>query len=395
MIRKLTTEETTRADELFAIAFEQPLERRAADPASEDTDTRWAAFDDATGNMMSMLVVNDYCVRFDGCGCKMAGIGGVATLPQYRRRGGIRGCFEAMLPDLYASGYDFSYLYPFSTAYYRKFGYECCVQKYQVSVDLALLRPQDTAGSLHLVESGSPMTDAVRAIDAVWEKQYNMMVLHDAGDYKWLEKQDPAVKQEFTYIYRAPDGTPKAYTVFTVANQPDGRSLICSKFFFTDKEGFSGLMGLFKSMASDHRFAKFPLPASVGMQYLFPEWSQGAASWSIRTDGMVRVVNAMHALEKARYTGAGTVCLRILDPQIPENNQAFLVDFSGGRAESVISAQLPPDATLTVQSFSALISGVCDFSEAAEWMPGITVHRDTPVLSQIFYKKPLMIADFF
>ena len=393
MIRKLTPEDFPRTDELFAIAFEQSMERRPADPG--DTDTRWAAFDDATGKMMSMLVVNDYQVHFDGSACKMAGIGGVATLPQYRRRGGIRGCFEAMLPDLYANGYDFSYLYPFSTAYYRKFGYECCVQKYQASVDLALLRPENTAGTLHLVESGDPMTEDVRAVDSLWENRYNMMVRHSPEDYRWLEKLDPAVKQEFAYVYRAADGTPKAYTVFTAPNQPDGRNLICSKLFFTDREGFQGLMGLFKSMASDHRFVKFTLPASVGMQYLFPERSLGAVTWSIHTAGMVRVVNVKSVLEKACYSGAGTARLQILDPQIPENNQTFEASFTGGKAESVEPTHLPPTVTLTIPAFSALISGVCDFAEASDWMPGITVHQDAAALPNIFCRKPLLIADYF
>ena len=80
--------------------------------------------------MMSTFTVSDFTVQFDGSPCQLGGIGGVATLPQYRRRGGIRACFREALPDMYGSGYDFSYLYPFSTAYYRKFGYENCVQKY-------------------------------------------------------------------------------------------------------------------------------------------------------------------------------------------------------------------------------------------------------------------------
>ena len=393
MIRKLTTKDIPRADELFAIAFEQSLERRPADP--DDTDTRWAAFDDATGEMMSMLVVNDYDVNFDGSICKMAGIGGVATLPQYRRKGGVRGCFQAMLPDLYASGYDFSYLYPFSTAYYRKFGYECCVQKYHVTVDLALLRPENTAGTLHLAERDNPMTEAVRAIDAQWESRYNMMVRHDAGDYKWLEEQDPAAKQEFTYLYLAPDRSPKAYAVFKKADQPDGRNLVCSKFFFTDREGFSGLLSLFKSLSSDHRFVKFTLPASAGMQYLLPEWSMGAAVWSVQPAGMARVINVEKVLKKARYTGTGTTRLQIEDPQIPQNNQTYEIQFIDGRAESVKPSPFAPTVSLTIPAFSALISGVCGFREALEWMPGVTVHRDADALPLIFYRKPLFIADYF
>ena len=379
MIRKLTTpEESVRANELFAIAFEQPMTR----PCEPDDDRthRWAAFDDQTGEMTSNLVVTDFSIRFDGKSSKMGGVGGVATLPQHRRCGGIRGCFEAMLPAMYESGYDFSYLYPFSTGYYRKFGYECCVQKYHTAVDLALLNPPKTDGFCKLVEPGRPLTDDIRAVDAVWENQY-----------KWTEKADPAVKLEFTYVYYSADGAPKAYTTFAKA---DG-NLTCSRFFFIDAEGFSGLMALFKSLSADHRFVMFTLPTQTAMQYLMPEWSQGAVAWTVQNAGMVRVVNVKSVLEKAAYVGDGAVALRVYDQQIQQNDHTFAVRFAGGRAVSVEETAAPADAELSIAAFSALIAGTCDFAGAKCWMSGVKVNQNDGVLPQVFYRKPLMIADYF
>ena len=119
-IRLLRPEELARTEELFALAFRLPLERGREE--KPDEALHWAAFDE-DGEMMSTLTVPAYQMWFDGQPVRMGGIGGVSTLPQYRKRGGIRGCFEALLPELYRRGYDFSYLYPFSTAFYRKFGH--------------------------------------------------------------------------------------------------------------------------------------------------------------------------------------------------------------------------------------------------------------------------------
>lgn len=394
MIRRLNPGDISRANELFAIAFEQPMERRPAEP-EDGRFHRWAAFADDTEEMMSTLTVTDFSIQFDGHACKMGGIGGVATLPQYRRRGGIRGCFQAMLPDMYAAGYDFSYLYPFSTGYYRKFGYECCVQKLHTAVDLGLLRPLETDGYLRLAEGEKSLTDAIRAVDSVWEARCNMMVLHREEDYKWTREQDPAVRQEFTYVYYSASGAPKAYTSFTKADQTDGRNLVCSRFCFVDREGFTGLMGLFKSLSADHRLVKFLLPASAAMQYLLPEWSMGAAVWSVQPAGMARVVNVKSVLEKAAYVGDGGLVLQILDPQIGENNRAFAVRFAGGRAVLVEETTAAPDAVLSISVFSALIAGACEFSEAAEWMDGLEVRRPADALSQVFRRKPMMIVDYF
>lgn len=394
IVRRTRPEEVPRANKLFAIAFEQPMEREAAARPDGEGVRRWSAFDGGTGEMMSTFTITDFTVRFDGHACKMGGVGGVATLPQYRRRGGVRGCFQAALPDMYASGYDFSYLYPFSTAYYRKFGYECCVRKLFFSVRLGLLAPPEFHGTLRLAEAGNPMTEAIRAVDACWEGKYNMMVQHRRADYQWTEKQDPAVRQGFTYVCFAPDKTPKAYASFTKEDQDGGRNLVCSRFCFTDREGFSGLMNLFKSLSADHALVKFSLPASEAMEHLFPEWSMGAAACSLQPAGMVRAVNVKSVLEKAAYAGSGSAVLRVRDPQIPENDRTFSLRFSQGKAVSVEETREEADAVLSIAAFSALIAGVCDFRDAAEWMDGLEVRRPA-ALPQVFYRKPLMIADYF
>lgn len=393
IVRKTTPEEGRRINELFAICFETPYSNCPVDPEN-DTADHWAAYDD-DGEMMSNFTLPTFQIQFDGNSCKMGGIGGVATLPQYRRRGGIRACFDAALPDMYANGYDFSYLYPFSTVYYRKFGYENCVQKYGWTVDLALLNPPKGSGTFRLAEKSRPMTEAIRAVDAVWEAKYNMMVLHKPEDYGWTETADPAVKQNFTYVYFDAAGAPKAYTIFRLAMEADGRNVICSRFCFADQEGFWGLMQLFKSLSSDHTFVKFTTPAIPALQYLMPEWSLGAVQWRVLPAGMVRVINAKEVLKKAKYCGSGTLTLALTDAQIPENNGIFTVTFADGRALSVEQTQQTPDAVMTIPTFSALIAGVCDFAEAKETFSGLEIQNKTACFPQVFYRKPMMIVDEF
>ncbi len=394
IIRKTTKNENPRVNEVFAIAFELPIEIGPACSDSPDIH-HWAAFDDDNLHMMSALTVFDYKIHFDGHSCKMGGIGGVSTLPQYRRRGGIRGCFEKALPAMYEEGYDFSYLYPFSTEYYRKFGYESCVQKYRLSLRLNLLDPPSVPGHFQLTDKTDPMTDAIRAIDRVWEHQYNMMVLHDDDFYSWCSKVEPAIKQEFTYVYFGGDETPKAYTTFRKTDEPDGRNVICSRFFFSDREGFFGLMNLFKSLSTDHKFAKLTLPVNPAMQYLMPEWSRGAAHWNVLPAGMVRVIRVKEVLEQAVYQGSGTIALKIEDPQIPQNNHTYTVTFSDGHAASVTASQDEPDAVLDISAFSALICGVSDWKDSSAWMNGIHIIHPHACFDQVFYRKPLLIVDDF
>lgn len=390
--RRTKPEELGRVNELFSAAFEYTGEGPFAD--KDKGITHWASFDDE-GEMLSTLAVTDFSIRFDGSECRMGGVGGVATMPQHRRKGGIRACFERALPELYVEGYDFSYLYPFSTAYYRKFGYESCVQTLRCSVDTTQLRPTGVGGFFRLVEKGGALTESIRQVDSAWESKYNMAVLHRDEDYEWVEKCDPFAEAEYTFVRFDPAGVPKAYVTFKTVTEPDGRNLHCSRFRFVDKEGFFGLMEVFRSVSADHRFAKFELPAETGMQYLLPEWSLGAASWTVKPAGMVRVVNAASVLKKAAYKGSGEVVLKLNDPQIAENNGCFRVRFENGRALCVTAVEDDADAELSISSFSALIAGVCSFREAAEWMPGLKVLNANAPLESVFYRKPLMIADYF
>jgi predicted acetyltransferase len=174
IIRKIKPEELKRTMELFSISFEfgNDSNKSAAEVFAEVTENpqsredvywteHWAAFLDDDKTMTSTFLAQPFPVHFDGNVYTMTGIGGVATLPQYRRNGGIRGCFEAALPDMYANDVSFSYLYPFSTAYYRKFGYEMGCERTQYHVRLSSLKTFAVSGNCSLVEPGNFVSDDI------------------------------------------------------------------------------------------------------------------------------------------------------------------------------------------------------------------------------------------
>lgn len=224
IVRKIHPEELKRTYELFAIAFEfsadlekspmETYEEVLAHPGSREDacwGERWAAFEDDDCTMMSYFIAQPFPMQFDGHEFTMTGIGGVATLPQYRRKGGIRGCFEAALPAMYRDGHVFSYLYPFSTAYYRKFGYEMGCEKVHYHVYLKSLKYYDVSGSCFLSEQGNEMWDEIRQIYRIWQDKYNMMVVNGEYEFSRIAKGNPVKDQVFTYVYKSGDGTPKGF----------------------------------------------------------------------------------------------------------------------------------------------------------------------------------------
>ena len=206
IVRKTLPEENAAVNELFAVAFETTPDKGPA-RGDDPRVCHWGAFTEE-GELMSSLSLTSFSVRFDGSACLMAGVGAVQTLPPFRRRGGVASCFSRALPELYASGILFSYLYPFSTAFYRRFGYESCVTRLACTVDLRQLRLAPDGGGFRLAAKEAPLGEDIRAVDRIWEKRWNMEVLREERDYGWLEKLDPTLTQEYLYVCYDDSGAP-------------------------------------------------------------------------------------------------------------------------------------------------------------------------------------------
>lgn len=407
IVRKIKPEELKRTNELFSIAFEFPEESEKSanevyDSMLHDQTTRdniyllerYAAFEDDNETMMSFFVSKPYPINFDGNPCTMTGIGGVATLPQYRRRGGIRHCFEQALQDMYNSGYEFSYLYPFSTAYYRKFGYELCCEKYNYHLMLSFIPNYNVLGTCTLIDSEHNNLDAIKEIHSVWEDKYNMMVHNEDCDYKWIIDSNPYKDQIFTYLYRSDDGIPKAYFTFKNVDTSEGRIMQCNRFVYKDLEGFKGILTLAKSFSSDHTFIDFSLPIDQYITPLIPEWSMNACSCKKINAGMARVIHVEKVLEKASYIGSGSIRFSIHDPYIIENNKTFYIAFENGKLTNIYKDDSPSNINLTISDFTRLIIG-CLNTDEIQFLENIDLNSDSMVIKNIFYKKPIMITEYF
>ena len=108
IIRRIKPEELKRRWQMCGASYLYPMdnseksaqeiyEETVAQPRSRQDqhwEMNWAAFLDDDKTMIGAVTGIPYEVSFDGHSASMVGIGGVATLPPYRREGAIRGCFE-------------------------------------------------------------------------------------------------------------------------------------------------------------------------------------------------------------------------------------------------------------------------------------------------------------
>lgn len=408
IVRRIKPEECKRTQQFCSLAFEYKMEEHDKDAQEvynkivTDPQGRldlnplawWAAFEDDDRTMLSTFAAIPFRANFDGNNMLMFGIGGVSTLPQYRRCGGIRHCFEKALPDMYEQGATFSYLYPFSTAFYRKFGYELGVERDRYKLKFAGMPKVRVDGTCHLLEPGVDLKADIRRVYEVWQNRYNLMTIDEDIEYLWVDKADPFRDVEYTYIYRSNAGEAKGLVTYKPVIDEGDRTLACSRFYFTDLEGFHGILGLLTTLAADHSHFTLYLPTDVELGQLLPEWSFGMVNQRREQFGMVRVVNVEKALTMARMRGTGSLVMDITDQQIVQNNGRFEVTFENDATTSVIRTDAPADITLTIQDFSRLLSGRYDLT-ALPYLPQISIACAPEKAAKVFYKKPMFITRYF
>ena len=404
IVRKIREEELRRAEEVFHLSFEFPMqdERTNEEMKRDILGTpcgrferqymeRWAAFEDDDQTMMSVITATPFPVYFDGQTVAMRGIGGVSTLPAYRRRGAVRACFAAALREMREEGSLFSYLYPFSTAYYAQFGYGMGCEQMNTWIPVADHLPfPEVKGNAYLLEKGEHVA-AYRAVYETFASRYNMMVAREGMDYERLRRVRPEKECRYTYVWKNDEGAPKGAVTF----QKKDRVIECEEFFFADVQGFCGLLNLAHAFRSYADRIMISLPLDRAITPLVPEWKAEGVRREREFRGMVRVIDVCKALEVARYRGSGEAVIAVEDPVLTENTGRYHLVYRDGRAVQIARTEKEPALALSVGDFSRLIVGTGTLEELAFAGRIPAEATESEDLRGIFYSKPHFIANFF
>lgn len=410
IVRRIKPTELKRFSEMCSICFEYEYdntktEQEVFDEIVKNPKTRedlgwedhWLALLDDDTTITSGMVSIPFTMNFDGKSVKSRGIGGVVTLPPYRRLGGIRACFTEIFNQAYNDGTVLSYLYPFSSAYYKKFGYGMCCDLEHYKILIEKIPKFSTSGMCYLVEEQQNLRSDIENVYSIIQKKYNTMLEPEAIDFDWIEKCNPSKQMEFTYVYKDSNGIAKSYMTFKKEIQNGERNLTCSRFMFYDVEGFKGLLSLIKSLGADHSYVTFYAPSQPDITTLFPEVRFESITKTKSFNGMIRVINVKEVLTDAKYRGSDTITLNIIDNQIPQNNGCFRLTFNESKATNVDFSKdyvENADIDLPIDCFSSLIIGMYSANQI-EWMEETTIRTSLEKLEKIFYKKPINIQHYF
>ncbi|WP_340028283.1 GNAT family N-acetyltransferase [Paenibacillus sp. FSL H7-0940] len=180
-IQKLTVDDFEPAMALSEYAFqvvmsEEQKEKRRSQFSSQDI---WGVYED--GQLGAKLHIIPFQTYIHGRSFEMGGIAGVATWPEYRRKGWVAGLLKHALEEMNRNKQSISFLHPFSFGFYRKYGWETYVEFKRYKVPTTHLPSKKaTPGT---IRRGDPGLSILKEVYSAYAERYNGTLVRD--DARW------------------------------------------------------------------------------------------------------------------------------------------------------------------------------------------------------------------
>ncbi|THE13274.1 GNAT family N-acetyltransferase [Bacillus timonensis] len=245
---------------------------------------------------------------------KMGGIAGVATYPEYRRRGYVKELLTFGLETMKTQGFTVSMLHPFDVSFYRKYGWELLSNRLKTVFqrsDLVMLEPVEGFVKRYLFENVH--VDELKTIYSQYASQFSGMLVRE--DQWWKSVVDDL----HIAIY------------YDTANQPIGYILYESKDNKMTVEEFVAInfearQGLWNFICQhDSMISELEMITYEKEPLFFALTKQKTVKREIFPYFMVRIVDVDSFLKEYKFTGNETLRLQISDPFAPWNEKTFLV----------------------------------------------------------------------
>ena len=387
-IRLLSGEERFQARLIATVAFHQRMEdpEKAKQESEKETSQHWGAFHE-DGTLMAHIINNQYMSWLDGTLVRNGGIGAVSTLPEYRMEGAVREIFKALLAHAYSDGEVISTLYPFSHAFYRKFGYETVCWKNIYEFRPAVLRGYAFSGEARLWKQGMPVSGWTELYNR-FASSYNLAIFRDDRSMGDLLKGEYYKDRKFCYMLHE-NGKPAAYLVFQDIRHDPQAILDVQDLAWDGPRGLQAILGFLARFSADYGSIRLFLPRDIELLSLI----RSPLAYDIRKTTeqsyMIRVIHAAKALETMKKPAGTCFVIRVTDDLIPENNGIWKVTTGG-----VSPTGEEPDLTVTEKALGQLVSGAVSLSEAL-YRDDTVVIKNRETLDRVFVRKPILVEDHF
>lgn len=394
-VRHIERHEYEEADHVKLIAFGRTAQAPKNDADDPDAiyNSLVACFDDA-GTITARARNIDYRCMFDGNEVFMSGLSGVASAAHARGRGRVRAIIRYLLQEDYARGVLLGALFPFSHAYYRRFGYALSSERQLIRVKTQSLHPFSSCSfDAHMHRLADGFAD-IRTITNRMSARYNLAMRLSDRQYRKACGGDPVLHGDYRFILYDAQGAPCAWLHYTDhAHRADAFTARVHALEYVDLPALLCAFGFLYGLRARHEYVEFPLPCDVNILRLLPE---AKTAHCMRVPyGMARIVNVRAMLEQMHHPeGTGGYTIGVTDDILHENDGVFCVTYQGGKAAVSSAPHNKPDLRVSIGTLTQLVLGYISLDEAAV-LPGVHVADSAPVLGRVFARKPTLLSYHF
>lgn len=368
--------------ELWAEAFpERPAERRARELREGmvygNLSDCWIVRID--GRMAGALRTYRFTTHFWGRAYPAMGLAGVATAPDFRRRGIGRRMCEAALHIARERGDVFSVLYPFRTSFYRDLGYALVgsLHRYRFHPDELTTYP----GWDRVERAPDNGRELARAVyDAVAPTTNGLLA---RTERMWTFLDAP---ENYLYVHRNLRDEITGYVVVRgKGGSPDTSALYVRELVARDREAYLALLGwlsvqrdqwsnvVYDAVRGEDFQRRLSHPRTLGSGSPRGLWFHSA---HLLRGPMLRVVNLEKLLDDAvPPAGSDGVTFQVRDAQIPENQGVWSAE--GRQTSSLDLVRHPVHSIAEVSADFAYGRLACQPLPPDDWQPnlGVTDYR--------------------
>lgn len=354
VFRELSADEQVDFQRVADYAFDAADGPHSDDGSTPDRlGTQFGLVADET--LRTVCTHYDFVVSLRGEWVPVAGLAGLATLPEHRREGYVSELISASL-ERWRGDVPFAALWPFEYSYYEQFGWAmgCTLTEYTFPPE-ALSFARDAPGRLRRLDP-----DDWERLQGVVERYGMEYDLTTRRDEPWWRRRIFDDGDRYVYGLER-DGDMRGYVGYTVEDGPRMNVLYNA---FTDHEAFRGLLGFLSNHDSQVESVTLYRPAESSLLDMAPD--PKAIDCQIRPGMMVRLVSVVDALETVAYPDGASerVTLAVTDETADWNDGTFELAVSEGVGTCRRVSDDSPDIRLDIGTLTQLVVGYHSVPEA-------------------------------
>lgn len=329
--------------------------------------------------LTNLIMANHFESQFFQKRLKMAGVGYVASYPEYRGKGQISNIMTELLSDLYAQGVAISQLAPFSAAFYRQFGYEFTSHQktYRISTQAFTNLTSECNGT---IKRGS-WHQLKPTICSLYQKLLPGQVGTVVREAWWWERLDKYYDRRFYAVAFNDANVAKGYLIYRM----QGATFVIDEFAYEDDFAVRKLLTYVKAHVSSFKEIVYHGPANEILEHYFSE--QQELSCTLSPYMMSRIIDIEQLFTHILLDQAKIVLEVTEDEQCPWNIGSWQLE--QGTCKKV---DQPGELKASIQSWSELLLGDLTLAEGL-FLGKVTATKKFE--TEIFPKGQQRFYDYF